>query len=242
MVGVKVTESEKGSIPGIHWFWVQLIKGSFHRNNFTWLYAISYRILLYLAFDDLKLIIHNMRIIYFLPLLLLQSCSNDDLCGEETRTEIAFENYNEFLDLKNYSEDDATFSSYSVYQPLDSMSGDSSISWTMQTELRNICTSDVPKIDFFALLRKRDSLVSVIGGVQEDTNQVEYLPIEASPNGLYFNKAIDYHLKNMQSGSTTLFVTLTIRYPSKGSFTEDKDYFFSILDVMDSRVIAHKPK
>lgn len=183
-----------------------------------------------------------MKLIYFLPLLMILSCSKEAPCGEETRTEVAFENYNEFLDLKNYFTDDASFLSYYIYQPLDSMSLDSTISWTMQTELRNICTADVPVIDFFALLRKRDSLVTVIGGIQEDIHLVQFEPIAASPNGLYFNKTIDYHLKGHYNSSATIIVTLTVRYQSKGSFTEDKDYFFSILDVMDSRVIAHKPR
>jgi hypothetical protein len=174
--------------------------------------------------------------------LSFYSCSKEDTCGAEERTEIGFENYSDFLDIHNYFTSDASFLSYYYYVPSDTLTSDSTITWTLQTELRNICTADHPQIDFLVYLRNADSTAIVSGMITEDSIHQQTEDLTVYQNGKYYRSTINYALKSHYTGFATIRVSLSLRFFSKGSFDADRDYFFSNLDIVDYRIISHKPK
>lgn len=174
--------------------------------------------------------------------LFFNSCSKEDACGAETRTEIGFENYSDFLDIHNYVTADANFLSYYYYASPDTLTSDSTITWTLQTELRNICTADHPQIDFVVYLHNADSTAIVTGMITEDSIHQQTKDLTVYKNGNYFGSTMNYTLKGHYTGSATIRVSLSLRFFSKGNFDADRDYFFSNLDIVDYRIISHKPK
>lgn len=179
--------------------------------------------------------------IYILPLLFILSCDKDENCGIENRIEVYYESYGSFLSPIRYKNDDAKIISGYYYFNLDSLSQDSSITWIMQTELKNICRYDKPKIDFLVALDDPDPTIAVIGAVQEGLNHSQFTSITDPQQGIYYRSTIDYEIKGSYSEAATIYVSISISYTSKGSFNADQDHLFSNLDVVDTRIIYHNP-
>ena len=114
--------------------------------------------------------------------------------------------------------------------------------WGVKTRLNNLCNTDIPNIDFSVLLHNADTSVVVFRNIEDDPTHSLSAIIPAPLNGTLYHSNLDFNLIDKVTGAISIYSTVYITYPTKGSFTADSAYFFSNLNYMSCKITAHKPK